>query len=107
MRFRSSGCSDSACRRMFPLESNTKMRNLSFRLFEDAANNKPRSCMLLLMVTRKNAALPIFTEPRVGAPGGAAGSSTIDGFWYLTEEVGILRRECLAPPNAICCVRDA
>ena len=33
------------------------MRNLSLRRFEDAASNKPRSCMLLLMVTRKNAAL--------------------------------------------------
>ena len=63
IRFRSSGCKDSACRRMFPLESNTKMRNLSFLRFDDAASNKPRSCMLLLMVTRKNAALPIFTEP--------------------------------------------
>ena len=45
------------------------MRNLSLRRFEDAANNKPRSCMLFDIVTRKNAALPIFTVPRCAAPG--------------------------------------
>ena len=34
--------------------------------------------MLLLMVTRKNAALPIFTEPLVGAPGMRSGTLAID-----------------------------
>ena len=44
------------------------------RLREDAASNKPRSCMLLDIVTRKNAALPIFTVPRCAAPGMRSGT---------------------------------
>ena len=54
------------------------MRNLSLRRFEDAASNKPRSCMLFDIVTRKNAALPIFTVPRCAAPGMRSGTLAID-----------------------------
>ena len=54
------------------------MRNLSLRRFEDAASNKPRSCMLFDIVTRKNAALPIFTVPRCAAPGIKSGTLAID-----------------------------
>ena len=51
---------------------------MSLRLREDAASNKPRSCMLLDIVTRKNAALPIFTVPRCAAPGMRSGTLAID-----------------------------
>ena len=54
------------------------MRNLSLRRFEDAASNKPRSCMLFDIVTRKNAAVPIFTVPRCAAPGMRSGALAID-----------------------------
>ena len=53
-------------------------RWITLRRFEDAASNKPRSCMLFDIVTRKNAALPIFTVPRCAAPGIKSGTLAID-----------------------------